>query len=63
MNLSLDPNIYSKKHIAQAIKDWKEVATLSYKNGVLHLESIADKDLDSNALFPEFVNYLIALHI
>lgn len=59
-NFKIDDNIYSKDIIDNVIKDFSEVAEISYNNWVLAIAS--DDNSNIEEIFNEFMNYFIWLY-
>lgn len=56
-NFKIEDSIYPENIIVKAIKDFIDVANISYKNWEIIIES----DDDITEIFNEFMNYVVAL--
>jgi hypothetical protein len=56
-NFKIEDSIYPENIIVQAIKDFIDVANISYKNWEIIIES----DDDIEEIFNEFMNYVVVL--
>jgi hypothetical protein len=56
-NFKIEDSIYPENIIVQAIKDFFDVANISYKNWEIIIES----DDDIEEIFNEFMNYVVVL--
>lgn len=59
-SFKIDSNIYKEDLINTAIKDFLEIAKISYDNW--NLVIVADEDSDISEIFNEFMNYVIWLN-
>lgn len=57
-SFKIDNKIYSGKVILQAISDFEDVASISFLDSNLTIES----DWEIDEIFNEFMNYVIAIH-
>ena len=55
----VDKKIYSTKIVKQVIKDFSEVANMSYENDILKIQW--DNEYEIEEIFNEFMNYCIWL--
>ncbi len=60
----IDETVYSPENVAQAVADYSahfpsDELEISYSNGIL----VMDKNEDPGAVFAEFMNYLLSLHV
>lgn len=55
----ISPRIYTEDTILRAIKDFSEVASLSYKDGILLIEGENEEEIEE--IFNECMNYILSL--
>ena len=55
----ISPEIYSGDSLQQAIGDFSEVGTITYKQWIVTLSGESDSEIDE--IFREFMNYVLSL--
>ena len=59
-NFNLEDNLYKKKYIDLAIKDFWKNFLISYTKWVLEIQAESANEIEE--IFHEFMNYVIGLH-
>ena len=56
---TISPEIYSPDSLQQAIGDFSEITTITYKQWIVTLSWESDSEIDE--IFREFMNYVLSL--